>query len=400
MRTISCVSVAWLCVAACIPSYAQRLTEERFVEDALAGHPGITAAEAAAAAAEGRTRQAGVLDNPELSWEREDPEVAARQDTWRLTWRLPFDGRAHRVAAADAAAAATAARVTATSMEVRLVLRELFATWYVADERARIVEHQLDTTRRLAGWMRARADEGEAAGVEARRLELEAEVLSLQLADVRAEAGARRAEAANWSDLVAASTGPARPRLAPPPDAVDPSRRPQLVALEHRVAEAEARRQLAGRVIEPPEVSVGWLELRDAGRTFDGPVLGVAWPVPLFDRNQGDREAASAETDRSRAELAAARRSAAARAEAALASYRELYHAVVPVPSRASGDEVVGSVLAAFEAGEASLTDVLDSLRASAAVRLSRLDTLAAALAAERRLEAAIGHPIPAGGTP
>ncbi len=354
MRTISCVSVAWLLAAACTPSHAQQLTEERFLEDALAGHPGVAAAEATAAAATGRRRQAGTLDNPELAWEREDPAHAARQDTWRLSWRLPLDGRAHRVAAADAAAAAAEAAVAATSMEVRLELRELFATWFVAGERARIVEHHLDTTRRLAGWLRARADAGEAAGVEAHRLELELEVLSRRLAEAEAEAGARRAEAATWSDLVATSAGPARPRLVPPPDAADPSRRPELAALAHRLAEAEARRRLAGRVIAPPEVSVGWLELRDVGRTFDGPVLGVAWPVPLLDRNQGDREASSAEADRARAGLVAARRRAAARAEAALASYRELYRAVVPDAPRAPGDDVVDAVLAAFEAGEAS----------------------------------------------
>ena len=59
---------------------------------------------------------------------------------------------------------------------------------------------------------------------------------------------------------------------------------------------------------------------------------------------------------------------------------------------------MVDGMLAAFEAGEASLTDVLDALRATLDVRLVRLETFARALAAERDLEAALGRPVIFGG--
>jgi len=60
---------------------------------------------------------------------------------------------------------------------------------------------------------------------------------------------------------------------------------------------------------------------------------------------------------------------------------------------------VVDAMLAAFEAGEASLTDVLDALRVTVDVRMARLETLARALAAERELEAALGRAVPPGGS-
>ena len=104
-----------LAVVGSVSSHAQVLTEKKFVEDSLANHPGIAAAEADVAAASGGRRQASVVHNPELSWEREDPDVAARQDTWRLSWRLPFDGRRHRVAAADAATSNGSAVVMANA---------------------------------------------------------------------------------------------------------------------------------------------------------------------------------------------------------------------------------------------------------------------------------------------
>ena len=59
--------------------------------------------------------------------------------------------------------------------------------------------------------------------------------------------------------------------------------------------------------------------------------------------------------------------------------------------------EVADVVFAAFEAGEASLTDVLDAWRATVDARLARLETLAHTLAAEREFEAAIGRPVLSG---
>lgn len=399
MRRLSWATAALLALSASLPARAQMLTEQQFLEDVLANHPAVAAAEAGVAEAAGLRRYEGTLTNPELSWEREDPEVVARQDTWRLTWRLPFDGRQHRVAAADAAVAASTSMLDATRFDIRREMRELYSSWYVAVQREAAVQVHLDHTRRLADWLRSRAEQGEAAGVEARRLELEVEILSRQLVEARADARARRAAAAAWSPVITDGSQPDRPLLAPPPGTVDIDERADLEALAQRVAEAEALHRLWSRVAEPPDVSVGWLELDDATRSFAGPVFGVAWPVPIFDRNQGKKEAAAAGADRARAELEVARRDAVQRAEAALASYSDLYRAAALAANDGSIDDVVNSVLAAFEAGEASLTDVLDSLRTTFDVRIARLEILAGALAAQRELEAAVGRPILPGGS-
>jgi cobalt-zinc-cadmium efflux system outer membrane protein len=388
-----------LAVVGSVSSHAQMLSEMQFVEDALANHPGIAIAEADVAAVSGGRRQAGIFGNPDLSWEREEADVALRQDTWRLSWRLPFDGRKHRVAAADAAVAASTAIFDATRFDIRGEMRTLFAAWFIAIEREAVLQSHLDHTRRLAEWVRARAEQGEAAGVEARRLELEVEVLSRQLAEVRADARAQQAAAATWSDLVSDETRPRRPLLPPPPDTVDVAGSPDIVALTQRVAEAEARHELQKRVLEPPEISLGWQDIRGAEQSVDGPVFAVAWPVPLFDRNQGNRETAAARTDRARSELELKTRRAVQDASVALAWYSSLYSTAASHGSDASDSDVVVSVLAAFEAGEASLTDVLDSLRTTVDVRIARIETLAGALAAERKLEAAIGRPILPGGS-
>jgi cobalt-zinc-cadmium efflux system outer membrane protein len=399
MNYVSWALALLLAVTCSSPCRAQLLTEELFLEDTLAAHPAIAAAEADVASSSGVRRQAGVLVNPEIAWEREDPDMAARQDTWRASWRLPFDGRRHRVAAADSAVAASRSELDAARLNSRLEMRSLFASWYASIERKAVLEANLERASRLAMWLRARAEQGEAAGVEARRLDLEVEVLEREVAAARAEALARRAAAAAWSDLVTGDVRPVQPLLPPPPRTAEFEDHPDLRALAHRAAAAEARHQLQRRQLEPPGISAGWLKIRDGFRSFDGPVLGVTWPLPVFDRNQGNRQAAAASADRVRSELEAARRRAAQRFEAALASYSDLYRVVVQPGAGVVEDDVVDVVFAAFEAGEASLTDVLDSLRATIAVQMARLETFAGALAAEHQLEAALGRPILQGGT-
>jgi len=398
MKCASWTFALLLVVAGCLPIHAQVLTEEEFLDAALSNHPAIAAAEAKKAAAAGARRQAGVVENPVVSWEREQPDTAVREDTLKLDWRLPFDGRKHRVAAGDAGLAASKSDLESAELGIRLEMRSLFAAWYIASEREAVLEVHLDRTKRLAQWLRARAEEGEAAGVEAQRLDLEVEVFERGLVAVRAGASAERAAAAVWCDRVSDTVRPQRPLLPMPPATVDVGGRPDLQAITHRVAEAEAVQRLQRRSLEPPEISFGWKKLGEEGLSFEGPVYGIAWPLPIFDRNQGNREAATAEASVARSQLELETRLAEQRARAALALYTDLYSVATPSGTKIETLDVAVAVFAAFEAGEASLTDVLDALRASVGVQMARLDSLDQALLAERELEAAIGRPIVPGG--
>jgi len=398
MNRASWAFAVLLVVAGRMPLHAQVLTEQQFLDDTLAGHPAIAAATAEVAAASGVRRQAGIVANPEIAWGRENPDIVPRQDIFVLNWRLPFDGRRHRMDAADAAIDASSSELEATRLRIRLEMRSLFASWYIAIQREAVLQANLDRTRRLSDRMLARAQGGESSGLEARRLALEVEVLGLEAAAARAEARARRSAAAAWSALVTGDVEPTRPPLPTPPSSPDIGARPDIRALSYRAVAAESRYQLQRRVIEPPAISVGWTEIADGVRSFDGPVFGVAWPLPLFDRNQGRREAASAEVSRAHFELEVGQKRALEQSQAALASYTELHAMVVRGAAVEADSDVVDTMLAVFEAGEASLTDVLDALRATVDVRMARIETLANALAAERELESALGRPFLSGG--
>ena len=64
MSRASWALASLLVVAGSMPLRAQFLTEQQFLDDTLAGHPAIAAAEAEVAAASGVRRQAGIVDNP------------------------------------------------------------------------------------------------------------------------------------------------------------------------------------------------------------------------------------------------------------------------------------------------------------------------------------------------
>ena len=59
---------------------------------------------------------------------------------------------------------------------------------------------------------------------------------------------------------------------------------------------------------------------------------------------------------------------------------------------------MIVAATAAFRAGEASLTDLLDSLRAAMGARASELELRGQALEAHRELETALGRALVGGG--
>ena len=81
------------------------------------------------------------------------------------------------------------------------------------------------------------------------------------------------------------------------------------------------------------------------------------------------------------------------------AAYRALSAAVREAAAPAAdADRVITAATAAFRAGEASLTDLLDSLRAAMTARLGEIELRGQALEAHRALEAALGRPLVGGG--
>jgi outer membrane protein TolC len=123
--------------------------------------------------------------------------------------------------------------------------------------------------------------------------------------------------------------------------------------------------------------------------------VGLAWELPLFDRNGADRERARREATAAGAREELLRR----RMEATVAGRRDAYRtlrdaALAGGPLDESARTAVDGAAAAYGHGEITMTDFLDTIRSILAGRLAALDLHAAALAAHRELERAAGRPL------
>lgn len=344
-------------------------------------------------AARADAQAAGRFENPELQVERERVSGSLGTETELtagVTQTFGINGANGRLrAAADAEARAVDADI-ARRKAVRLAeVRKAYAECGAASERAAILT-ELDARLREAGRViMLRADAGDAAGYDLRRVRLEAGAVAAQkaLAD-----GEIRAACTALSRL----TGEADARAAQPlfallrparPAIETGSGRSDLEAQRHRVTAAEAQADAARRQRLPDlAVGAGYKRVSEGGLSASGPVVSLGIRLPIFSGNgaaraaQARRRAAEAELALSSASIAADRDAAFARADAA-------YEAARLAQSSAEDARRIADIAdAAYQGGETDITDLIDGYRAGAEARTGAIDL------AERALKARADH--------
>ncbi len=371
-------------------------TEEALLAAVTRDHPAAVAIREERERSEAEVTRSALLPNPILEASREEPDGAARETAALLTW-APFDPRRslRREVAASGLAAAES-RLAAAGLGLRLELRGAYASWAFAWQRRELLAAHLGRVTDLAQRSRARAEAGEIPGLEARRFSLEEAQARADLGRSEATLAAARAEVAAWFPALPAGARPVAPLLPPAPVAApDLSQRPDLLAREQEVERAAALLRLSRRVVEAPVLGFGWKRLEESTAAASGPVVSVGWMLPLFDRRQADQREAQARLTTARAELELGRSRAEAGLAGTLAAYERLRaEAELAAQATSSTAEIVDRSSTAYQLGESSLTDFLDSLRAAVAVQIAVLEVREATLAMHRDLEAAFGQPL------
>jgi cobalt-zinc-cadmium efflux system outer membrane protein len=382
-------STALLLASALGAQTGPTLTEDQFVASLTDDHPAVAALRRELGEAEAALVSARTLDNPDLEVVRETPGDTEQVDV-TLSWQLPHPGRRRAASlAAEAAVAAANARLAAARFALEQSLRETYADWSVGVARTEILGTFVNLLDGLATREQRRAEVGEASGLDARRLQLAASSTRAELARAQATGAAAAAAARLWAPELPADVTPELPELPPPPRSEAPGVSPRILALQAELEAARLADQLAGHTFVMPELSGGWQRQESPGGDADGPILGIAWPLPLLDRQRGDRLAARARLEAATADLALAEREVAAARAGALAGFHELRAAALAAREAAAvAPAAVASAVTAFEAGEAPLTDLLETLRAASDADLAAVELLAEALAAQRRLDA------------
>lgn len=321
------------------------LTREQAVAEALAVNPTLSAFQREVEAARARRLQADGFEPPTVFWEFEEAQsitspgrfgsqvIGVEQSfQWFGVRRARKQAAALGVQAAEALLDRARARVTART-------RKAF------DEalRAQEIVELLDRASSLAGQAveiaQARFRSGASSYVDLLRLRVRREQLQNERRDAEVRAAAARRE---LNALLARAGEPVvlQGELEPPAGALPPdvedlgraqSAAPTLRFLEYRVAEARKRFDLA-RKEGLPEITIG------AGRQrlFAGGVSDYAWsgqiglrfPLPGSDRQQGIEAEAMAEMyaaiDRARAQRLAVQARLEQRLDEAVAAARRV----------------------------------------------------------------------------
>ena len=382
------------------PAGAQSVTEEEFLSGLTAESPAIRALTDGLARAEAARKRAGTLANPRADFWREQPDANPRVTNWALSWTPPLDGRyGLGKKGADAGLAAAREQLAVDKAALRREVRAAFAAWNLAFERREVLRGQLERVQDLAEKERQRARVGEGSGLSARRFGLAEAEVRAAVATAEAAYATADALARAWRPDLQPGAQPATAKLPDPPESADPAASPRLRALTFEAEQTVLERKRVGRFLAFPTLQFGWQQLSDRGVVRSGPIFAAGWSIPLFDRDQGARLEAERRQDAAQARLDLARARVGAEMRGAAAAYRTLVAASRDAGRAAEeGDRVIVAATAAFGAGEASLTDLLDSLRAALGARLSEIDLRERALAAHRELESAVGQALVGGG--
>lgn len=367
------------------------LTLQQALDEAEARSPAIIAARAEVTAAEARIRQAGLRSNPELSLEVENfagtgelSGFRGTETTLAVNQRLDLGGRRQAaVGVARADLASGQLRLAIARADLAQAIRQEFARAITARERLRLARDNEELARELARIAGILVEAGRDPPLRAMRARSAAAQAAAEVEAARAEESASRG---TFAALFGVSTPPEgliggildlQARTINPVQSLEV----RLAEAERLSAEAVVRREQVVRNLDPA-VGLGVRHVRESGDV--ALVAGVSMPIPVFDRNRGNIAAARANVVAAEARVASATANARVRArnaitnvEAAEARVEALEKAAIP-----EGREALRLTMLSYQAGRASLLELLDAQNAYREAQAALIDArLALALA-------------------
>jgi outer membrane protein, heavy metal efflux system len=372
---------------------AAGLTEADAVRRGLA-HPELQAMqESSVGEALGASAAAGRWSNPEIEFSREEVDGSGGRseetDFW-IRQRLDLAGvRGRERDAAQTLVVAARARADMAQRDRAREVRRLFYDALAAEAVLDSVSAWQDRLERLVAGAARRVEAGDASQYELLRLQKE-------LAVVQAERLERHAAAESAGEHLFSMIGGAPAELAGTllPPAMDPTTAPGRLA-EHpllRALDAERESALlsseaASRRAWPAlTLGAGWREVEEAGRSADGGSFMVGVEIPVFDRGDGDRDAAASRARRTAAERNVAEARLTARTHAALGELRaRRAGALLLGDAGPEGASLAAIAEAAYDAGEIGVAELIDAHRTELTVAHERIER--ARLARESYIE-------------
>lgn len=399
IRGSSVIMLVWLVAACPGATSAATVTEAEFLSVLSDDHPAIVALGGDVAAAE-RANRSSYVDNPGFDFFLESPEGVPDQATWALTWKPPLDGRrglgkkfgAEQLAAAES-------ELIWSKLQLRATLRSLYADWWRLTEFEALLAAHVESVNRLAERSERRVERGEESGLDAGRLRFAASEMEAALASLRADLARTSADIRVYAPDIPNDAYPRRPDLPAPPVYMSIDQHPAVESRRHEVMSARYDKKRSGRFIEFPELLAGWTRISGESDDADGPVVGLRWDLPLFDRNQGERARATKNLAVAEAQLSITTSEMESRLTASRDAYDGLRQAALDLQeTTADATTLIAGATSAFDNNETRVTDLLEALRSILSGRQAAVNLYHEALAAHRQLEMSFGHALTSGG--
>ncbi|MFK5665728.1 TolC family protein [Pseudomonas shirazica] len=399
-RKTALLSLLLAGVASAQASQSLSLPLPQALDAAFAQNPELAAASREIGIADGERRQAGLIPNPELSWEVEDTRRDTSTTTVTLSQPLELGGkRGARIAVAGAGQAIALLDLERQRNGLRADVVQAFHAALRAQTALELAQQSQALTERGLRVVQGRVSAGQSSPVEATRAQV-------QLAQAQAEV--RRAQTqrsvayqalarltgsplASFDQLQAANLSPGD---APSADAlldqVEQTAEWRLAAAQVERGEASLGSEKALR-IPNLTVSLGSQYSREDRERVN--VVGLSIPLPLFDRNQGNVLAAARRADQARdlrnaveLRLRSETRSAVNQWTTAMQEVQAYDRTILP-----SAQQAVDTATRGFEMGKFAFLDVLDAQRTLIEARGLYLEALASATDARAQVERIYG---------
>lgn len=361
--------------------------------------PRLAEAEAGVRQAQGLARQAAARPNPTAAVEMENFNgsgpyrgTGAAETTFSVGLPIELGGkRGARVAAGRAGVDAARARLAQARADYAFELAAAYAEAEAAERRVTLAQESLTLAEEDLRAARALVEAGKEA--ELRSLQAQAGVTSARAA----LDAARTARASAFARLTALAGSPApftalAESLLPRPTpenlerTIDALSVPAVVAAQAE-REAAARRVRVERTRAIPDVTVSAGVRRFSGDDSSAVVAGVSVPIPVFDQNRGNVNAAQGELLAAEARLNAARLDAEAELRTALFQVEAAETRVAAaVETEATAAEAYRLTRIAYEAGKSPLVELTNARRALAEARTQTIEAQLQRLRAEAGL--------------
>lgn len=287
------------------------VTLEAAIERAVATSPRLKASQASEAASRGERRQAGVLQNPEVSYSKENfrtgsayKAISPGQNVYGVSQLVEVGGKlSARKHIADKGLQIAGLETQATALDLIRDVTIAYAEAVAAEEDVRLASEQKALAEDVLKSVSVRVDAAASPLIQQSRAEVERSTAVVALDSANRERTITRKslalligmdEAAIKLDKKAFFTLAKQDMPAAPEQL---TRNPDVLKLNSLLEQSKARLELEkANAVPDPRISAGLIEIPSAkDKAF---IVGFSLPIPVFNANRGNIEKARGELSR------------------------------------------------------------------------------------------------------